>query len=342
MKSINQEQLIHEFLTEIDYNSNSILKITTKRYRDVLFNFWLKKSKEFKKSLLEFGKKDFKKLLESIKDEYKPRSIRNYFSILSSFFSYLIDEDVIGTNVLKGLKLKKIAKRDPIFLEDSEIQKFIRKLLNFLDKNCADYYQNIATNLLPIVIGCRVSEQSNLDLDSLNFEKGIVTIIGKGNKERKVPLPIEDDFFMEIMQNHLNEREKRLINIANKIKLKADSSKEPDSLRKYQDKVEYISKQKAFFINSRGNRLSTRDIQRSLKHIRENIGLEFMKLITPHKYRHTFGTRLSDAGVDINKIKEMLGHENITTTQIYAHVTQKAIRKEMSSKKPFSFNNITD
>lgn len=339
-KFAEEDILIQNFLMEIDSSSKSINHITKMKYHFVL-DFWKKIAlKNFNSTVKDLSKSDLRlirhlmqhKKIEEVNTHvsneklYEASTIINYFSVLRSYYNFLLEEKIIVANPLDNLRLPSKNKSTVIFLDDNEIMTLVKKLKDSLDKEKNNYYQEILIILLPLTTGLRVIEQSELNMDSIDINSGRVRIIGKGSKQRSSFLPIHDAFFMQIWNSFLVERQKRKDEIINSLKQKNESV----------EIIEEIKNNEALFINQRGHRLSIRDIQRKVKHYRELFNIA--KKLTPHKLRHSFASKCVRENVDIFLIKELLGHEKITTTEIYLHANEQILQTKMQEKKPFNFN----
>jgi integrase/recombinase XerD len=230
----------------------------------------------------------------------KPETIKNYLyksfsdkksisqarsiSAIKSFFNYLIFEGYIKDSPISNIESPKQEKKLPKVLTEEEI----KKLINSIDLN-HDFGQRNKT-IIEILYGTgiRVSELINLKLSNIFFKENIIKVIGKGNKERFVPLG-------EIASNEMK------IYINNRNRLKIDS-KSSDIL----------------FLNRYGRRLTRSMIFKIISDASKRIGLD--KKISPHTLRHSFATHLIKNGADLRSIQLILGHESITTTEIYTHL----------------------
>jgi integrase/recombinase XerC len=152
--------------------------------------------------------------------------------------------------------------------------------------------------------GLRISELVNLDLEDINYQDQSIKFFGKGNKERYVPLHTEA---LDSVQRYLPAR--------NKITPKNDDA------------------QKALFLSNQGNRINVRTIQKMVKKYAKKAGFKNFSKITPHKLRHTFASMLYRQTKDLRILQELLGHSNISTTQIYTH-TDKEQRKNAVDQLP--------
>lgn len=337
MRQYDESLFISEFLSEIKSISNSLNNITYSHYKRVL-ELWISKAIKLNiTNIKDLNSNNLRDIIQEFRlDNKRATSIRNYISILSSYYEFLIKENILDENPIKNIKKPKIPERKVIYLNDEEIGKFITDLKNKLlmdlnNKEKKDKYQDLLIILLPLSTGIRLIEQYNLNLNSFNLNDGSVKIIGKGNKERYVYIPINDAFFMEIFNNHQLERKSRLDSIIKSI----NNNKK---LKLKEDLIFKLRENNSLFINNKGFRLSARAIQRRVKKYREE--LEIAKLITPHKLRHTFASLLVRKDINLFQIKEILGHSSITTTQIYLHSDNESIKQSINKKKPIDFSGI--
>ncbi|MHC9159853.1 MULTISPECIES: tyrosine-type recombinase/integrase [Exiguobacterium] len=222
-----------------------------------------------------------------------PSVINRKLSTLQSLFNYLIETNQATVNPFQTVERPKRGKRNPVYLTESEWVDFstlVRSNVGMTNREASWYEMNRARDFLIIQLlgltGMRVSELVGLNWSDINIETGTIRVIGKGNKERLIPiagplLPL---------------------------------------LSEYRD----TSSEGAVFQNEKGQRIAVRTVQHMLKgHIdRLKPYLPFLsyKQVTPHKLRHTFASRLAMGGVDVLTIQQLLGHESVATTQVYAHI----------------------
>ncbi|MDC0162557.1 site-specific tyrosine recombinase XerD [Flavobacteriaceae bacterium] len=244
----------------------------------------------------------------------KPETIKNYLyksfsdkksisqarsiSAIKSFFNYLIFEGYIKDSPISNIESPKQEKKLPKVLTEEEI----KKLINSIDLN-HDFGQRNKT-IIEILYGTgiRVSELINLKLSNIFFKENIIKVIGKGNKERFVPLG-------EIASNEL----KIYINNRNRLKIDLKSS---DIL----------------FLNRYGRGLTRSMIFKIISDASKRIGLD--KKISPHTLRHSFATHLIKNGADLRTIQLILGHESITTTEIYTHLDTLHLEEVLKKYHP--------
>lgn len=235
----------------------------------------------------------------SVSKEVNPRSQARIISGLKSFFNYLVFEDYRNDNPLELIETPKTGRKLPDTLSVKEIDALI--LAIDLSKNEGE--RNRA--MLETLYGCglRVSELISLKISDLFFDEGFVKITGKGNKERFVPVGKLTQKYIEIYQKEVR------VNLNIK--------------KGYEDTL---------FLNRRGSQLTRAMVFTIIKDLAVTIGLH--KSISPHTLRHSFATHLLENGADLRSIQLMLGHESITTTEIYVHLDRSFLKEVMHSFHP--------
>ena len=227
------------------------------------------------------------------------RSQSRIISGLRSFFNYLVFEDYRDSNPLELIESPKIGRKLPDTLSEEEID----KIINAIDLSKPQGERNRA--ILETLYGCglRVSELVNLKLSDLFFDEGFIKVTGKGDKQRFVPI-------VPLTQKYINiyRKEKR-----NHLNIQAG----------FEDTL---------FLNRRGKQLTRAMIFTIIKQLAEKISLK--KSISPHTFRHSFATHLLQNNADLRSIQLMLGHESITTTEIYVHLDKSHLSKVIESYHP--------
>ncbi len=216
-------------------------------------------------------------------------------STLRTFYNYLIEIKVISFNPFVNLKNPKLVKKLPNFLKPSETK-------NFIDEEGEDNLDIRNKFIIEFLYttGIRVSELVNIKLSDINFREGKVRILGKGNKERIVYFKACSK---SLIDAYLNVRESIGKNLS-----------------------EYL------IIGTSGNKLTTRSIELIVKKYALKNNLK--SKVTPHTLRHTFATDLLNNGADIRSVGELLGHESLSTTQIYTHVTNERLKAIYNKTHP--------
>ena len=244
---------------------------------------------------------DIRAYLALMNDEkYARRTIARRISSLRSFYKFLMRENYVKSNPFMKIKTPKLDKRLPVFLEEVEIN----ELLELPARDELGLRDQALLELL-YATGCRVSELVGLTLEHIDLGNQYVLLLGKGNKERIVPI---GSAAVKAVDVYL-------------IKSR------PVIMRRYD-----IKEHHRLFINHRGTQLSARSVRRILgKYIAE---LELQKHVSPHVIRHTFATHLLEHGADLRAVQELLGHANLSTTQIYTHVTTERISTVYQNNHP--------
>ena len=242
-----------------------------------------------------------KEFIRHLSKEVSPSTQSRIISGIKSFYEYLLFEKLIKSNPLAEIEQPKTQRKLPDTLSIDEINLMVSKI----EKNKNEYYRNIA--IIETMYGCglRVSELISLKISDLYLDEDFLKVTGKGNKQRLVPI---SSINKKCIVNYLNESR-------SKIKIKPTHS---DTL----------------FLNRRGKGLTRAMIFTIVKNLTKLAGIK--KNISPHSFRHSFATHLLENGADLKTIQQMLGHESITTTEIYTHLDNKALVNVMRKFHPRS------
>ena len=244
--------------------------------------------------------KDF---IYSISKSLNARSQARLISGLRNFFDYLIFEKYRSTNPLELIESPKIGRKLPDTLSIEDIDNLISAIdLNYAYRGINLGHRNKAIIEILYSCGLRVSELIELKLSDLFFDEGFIKVTGKGNKERFVPI---------------SNNTQKLIHIWSDIRNHID--------------VEPKSKD-ILFLNYKGSKLTRAMIFTIIKQLVEKIDLK--KTVSPHTFRHSFATHLLENGADLRAIQMMLGHESITTTEIYMHVNRSHLSEVLNKYHP--------
>ena len=227
------------------------------------------------------------------------RSQARIIAGLRSFFDYLIFEDYRVTNPTDLIETPKLGLKLPDTLSISEID----ALIDAIDLSHPQGERNKAMLEIMYSCGLRVSELTSLKISDLFFEEGFIRVIGKANKQRFIPIHVTTQKLINGYAIHFRNRIK------------------PN--KGFEDTL---------FLNRRGNGLSRQMIFMVLKKLAINIGLE--KKISPHTFRHSFATHLLKGGADLRVIQQMLGHESITTTEVYLHIDKSDLLEVVEKFHP--------
>ena len=209
------------------------------------------------------------------------------------------------SNPFEVLRTPKQEKKLPHFLSISDVD----ILLKTPDCSNSMGLRDLAMLETLYSTGIRVSELVSLDENDIDFFGGMIKVTGKGKKERMVPI---GSYAIKAIKEYLNSESK----------LKKDEKK----------KASQISKKEPLFLNKYGNRLTARSVARSLDKYLKMSGINL--LTSPHTFRHSFATHLLDKGADLRSVQELLGHSNLSTTQIYTHITTERLKAVYEKAHP--------
>ena len=246
-------------------------------------------SKAINKNLLTLNTNDIRSYISKM--EVTPKTKAHYLSVLNSFYNYMVFNGLLKNNPCSGIKLPKLEKKLPNYLTIEEIDKLLDiKLTKPID------YRNKAMLEVLFATGTRISELINLTLNQVDYDECIIRVVGKGKKMRIIPL---GNTAMEYLKLYINEYRSFI--------LKTKTS-------------EYV------FVNKNGTRMSRQGFFKILKKLVKEAGIT--KDVSPHTLRHSFATYLLNNGADLRVIQELLGHENLVTTEIYSHLSNKKIEED--------------
>ena len=237
----------------------------------------------------------------SLSVELSARSLARLVSSMKGFFSYLTAEKYLEVNPAEQIEAPKLSRKIPVFLTESEVQEF----LGAIDLSHPQGNRNLAIFEMLYACGLRVSEILELRLSDLFLNEGFIRVIGKGQKTRLVPI---GPYSIKRLEGYLENRV---------------SEYQPQRL--YED---------VLFLNRRGKSLTRAMIFTLTKQIVEKTRIK--KEISPHTFRHCFATHLLENGADLRAIQLMLGHESITTTEIYLHSSVEKLRDTIEKLHPRS------
>jgi integrase/recombinase XerD len=254
-------------------------------------------------SPLKVSSKNLQQFLQYVNElGLSAHSQARILSGLKAFFKYLLFEELIESDPTALLEGPKLGRKLPDTLSYPEIE----KILEAIDLSTPEGGRNRAMLEVLYSSGLRVSELVDMKLNNVHFDVGFLRIIGKGNKERLVPVGREAMKFMKIYI---------------------------DSIRgKYPHKAPQKGFEAFVFLNRNGRKLTRVMIFTIIKNLVTTIGLK--KTISPHTFRHSFATHLIEGGADLRAVQEMLGHESITTTEIYTHLDRDYLRQVVKEFHP--------
>ena len=229
------------------------------------------------------------------------RSQARIISGIKAFFKYLIIEDYITNDPAMLIENPKIGLKLPEVLSVGEIE----LIISSIDLSNKQGERNRAILETLYSCGLRVTELINLKISNINFKEGYIKVIGKGDKERLTPIGSNALKYISIYVNEVRIHQKISKN--------------------HEDFV---------FLNNRGSKLSRVMIFTLIKRIVDKVGIK--KKVSPHTFRHSFATHLIEGGADLRAVQEMLGHESITTTEIYTHLDRDYLRSNIMQFHPRS------
>ena len=255
--------------------------------------------KEIKISPIHITEELIQQFIYEMASQVNPRSQSRLISGLKSFFNYLIFEDYRNDTPLELIEVPKTGRKLPDTLSTKEID----SLIQAIDLSTPEGERNKAMLETLYSCGLRVSELISLKLSDLFFEEGFIKITGKGNKQRFVPVGKST---IKIVTSYVNQI---------RVHLTIQKSFE-DTL----------------YLNRRGRQLTRAMVFTIIKNLAIKINLK--KTISPHTFRHSFATHLLENGADLRSIQLMLGHESITTTEVYMHLDRKFLSEVLNNYHP--------
>ena len=250
-------------------------------------------------SPISINKETIQQFIYTIAKTVNARSQSRVISGLKGFFNYLVFEDYRKTNPLDTIDSPKIGRKLPDTLSEQEIN----QLINAIDLSKPQGERNRA--ILELLYGCglRVSELTHLKISDLFFDEGFIKVTGKGDKQRFVPIINTTQKYINIYKSEIRNHQ--------------------TILPEFNDTL---------FLNRRGKQLTRAMIFTIIKQLAAKINLD--KTISPHAFRHSFATHLLENGADLRAIQLMLGHESITTTEIYMHVDKSHLKNVINTFHP--------
>ncbi len=298
LEDVNKSlQLFKEYLQiEKNYSEYTIV-----HYEQSIEDFFLFMNRETILNLTDVTYSDVRLYLtELYKKQYARRTVAKKISTLRSFFNFLLREKLISQNPFILVSLPKREQRLPHFLYEEELEKLFR----VSDVSTCLGQRDQALLELLYATGIRVSECCKLTLQDLDFSTGTVFVHGKGNKQRYVPF---GSYAEQALTNYISKGRK-------------------DLLKKASVHTNHL------FLNFRGGPLTTRGVRVILNNMIKKTSSTIH--ISPHILRHTFATHLLNEGADMRSVQELLGHESLSSTQVYTHVTKDHLRNIYKSSHP--------
>ncbi|WP_276165910.1 site-specific tyrosine recombinase XerD [Zobellia alginiliquefaciens] len=257
------------------------------------------KNNSLKDTPVQIQKETLQQFIYEVAKTMNPRSQARIISGLKSFFNYLVFEDYREDNPMDLIESPKIGRKLPDTLSEEEIN----ALIGAIDLSKPEGERNRA--MLETLYGCglRVSELVGLKISDLFFEEDFIKVTGKGDKQRFVPISEVNKKYITIYRNEIRVHQ--------------------DIKKGFED---------ILFLNRRGRQLTRAMIFTIIKRLAVEINLK--KSISPHTFRHSFATHLLQNGADLRAIQQMLGHESITTTEVYVHVDRTHLTEVMNKFHP--------
>ncbi|WP_217805915.1 tyrosine recombinase XerC [Sporomusa malonica] len=241
-------------------------------------------------------------------EQYAKATIMRRIAALRSFFRFLCRENIVSQNPFNAVRTPKLEKRLPVFLDANEIT----ELIALPDHSPLGLRDSAVLEML-YATGVRVSELAGITLPDIDFAGRTIIVSGKGAKQRIVLMGRRA---AQTLDNYLFSARRILC---------ANPGEYAQQMGKVHDRL---------FVNSRGGPLSDRSIRRIVEKYVEALALK--KNVSPHTIRHTFATHLLDNGADLRSVQELLGHVNLSTTQLYTHVTTERLKANYKKFHPRS------
>ncbi len=230
---------------------------------------------------------------------YAPTTAARKVAAVKSFFNFLLAEGIIKDNPTKNINSPKVGKPLPGAISISQVRQLFDQPAKM---TTLEARRDEAMLELLYASGMRASELVSLNLGDVDVEGGYVRCFGKGNKERLIPIHPQA---VQAIKEYLAETRPQLL---------------------------CSNTESALFLNRSGTRLTRQGLWQKLKNYAESAGLG--KVVTPHTLRHSFATHMLSGGADLRSVQELLGHTNISTTQIYTHLTSEHLRRTYDKTHP--------
>lgn len=250
----------------------------------------------YNKNIAYLKREDIQEYLRKLVNK-KARTKAHYLTVFNSFYSFLVKENIIAINPCENIKMPKLEKKLPEYLSVEEVDKL-------LDIKTNTVYEKRNKAMLEMLYGTgvRISELINLTMSNIFLEDKMIKVFGKGSKERIIPI---NTYALDCLVDYLQFGRSALLGTKTS---------------------EYV------FISSRRTKITRQAFFKIIKKLCEEAGIK--KNISPHILRHSFATHLLHNGADLRIVQELLGHSDISTTQIYTHLTNEKLESEYD-KHPF-------
>lgn len=292
-------QHLHDFLKYLDAERNFSDKTVGAYHTDVaaFISFVETRFDSSSFDASDISKNEIRAYLGQLsRDRLQKKSIARKLSAVKSFFKYLTKQQIISANPAKLIATPKFERKMPAFLGQEQV----RDVFDYVDAGTPEGLRDRA--ILELFYGCgiRLSELTGLNFSDINFTGGTLSVFGKGAKQRIIPMGKHAG---AALQGYIDYR--RSVSSADK---------------------------NAVFLGKNGKRITPLAVQRLVKRALEKVS--DAKKLSPHILRHSFATHLLDNGADLRAVKDLLGHENLSTTQVYTHVTVDRLKKVYEKAHP--------
>lgn len=254
-----------------------------------------------KEMLMAVGVNDIRAYMAELNEkQYSKSTSARKLATMRSFYKFLVKRNIMESNPVTAVRTPKQEKKLPRFLEFDQVKKLLETppMNSWLGARDRAILETLYST------GIRVSELVALNMDDIDFLGEVIHVRGKGKKERVSPI---GTYALQIIQHYMEFRNKRAENDAN-----------------FDPKV--------LFVNKHGKRLSTRSVRRKMDKYLKMAGLD--PAISPHTLRHSFATHMLNNGADLRSVQELLGHQSLSTTQVYTHLTTSKIKDVYDNAHP--------
>ena len=285
---MNWQSLLKDFKNFLKFERNLSENSTQSYIQDLQKLIKFLSDNNINKKISEINSNVIREFVYQQTKLIKPSSQSRLISSLKNFFDYLIIEKIIFINPINSIQYPKIATKIPETLSTQEID----KLIGYLKKSKKNSLRNCTILEVLYSCGLRVSELTNLNISDIFFDDFLIKILGKGRKERFVPM---SKIVKDMIKDYLNSERFNTI-----------------TKKGFED---------ILFLNNRGEKLTRVMIYTILNIAKKGTGIK--KKVSPHILRHSFATHLIENGADISSIQHMLGHTNVSTTERYLHVSKE-------------------
>ena len=285
-------EYVNSLISELHLSKN-----TKDTYSNTLEKYLEYLSKKHITNINDITRKNITDFLEDLrKKDLTPQTIAHHLTVIKNYHKFLVQNEYIKENVAKSIERPNVTKKLPNVLTVDEVT----KLLDIKGDTPFDIRNKCMLELL-YGTGLRISELLSLTLNDIDIINATLRCVGKGDKERIVPI---NDYIIESLNNYL--------------KIRNDLLKNKNT--------------KELFLNKNGDNLTRKGFFKILKNMLLEKGLNTN--VSPHTLRHSFATHLLEYGADLRVIQEMLGHSDISTTRIYTHITNKKVREDYNNYHP--------